>query len=123
MAPKRAPTDSLSPNAPVPPRSTSPSLGFTQFLTKPAKWFSRSASGSKMAPALSSEPRPSFGSGARKHKISQPTDPRPILDNYSGHGARSVASLLLYFCRTIIRPFSYATLFSLLPSARVNFRE
>lgn len=94
MAPKRGPSnlptgyqDSLSPNVCVPPRSTSPSSGFTQFLAKPAKWFTRSASGSKAGPPLPPEPRPSFGSG-RKHKISQPTDPRPILDNYNGHTAR-----------------------------------
>ena len=36
----------LSPNVLVPPRSTSLSSGFTQFFTKPAKWFTRTASGS-----------------------------------------------------------------------------
>ena len=113
MAPKRAPSsyqDSLSPNSPVPPRSASPSSGFTQFLTRPAKWFARTASGSKAAAPALPEPRPSFGSGARKHKISQPTDPRPILDNYSGHGARYVASLVLYRCR-IICTSSWLSLF------------
>ena len=53
------------------------------------KWFSRSASTSKVNPALSSEPRNSLSFGGRKHKISQPTDPRPILDSY---GTRYVAS-------------------------------
>ncbi|KAG6838438.1 hypothetical protein C0991_011662 [Blastosporella zonata] len=34
-------------------------------------------------------PRPSVSSG-RKHKISRPTDPRPILENYAGTGSKSV---------------------------------
>lgn len=95
MAPRRnlAPNslsaqDSLAPNAPlVQPRSTSPSSGFTQFLTKPSKWFNRSASASKASSTVS-ESRPSVGSGGRKHKISRPTDPRPILDRYAGGASR-----------------------------------
>ncbi|KAF8161574.1 hypothetical protein B0H34DRAFT_701542 [Crassisporium funariophilum] len=101
MAPRRGlapntlnPQDALTPNQPSPlqPRSTSPSSGFTQFLTRPSKWFSRSASASKV-PLGNSEPRPSVSSGGRKHKISRPTDPRPILDGYSGGGSRSVLDL------------------------------
>jgi len=99
MAPRRGPQisppnpqSSLSPNSQQPPpRSASPSLGFTQFLTKPAKWFSRTASASKTLPGMSSEPRASLSSGGRKHKISQPTDPRPILENYMAPGARHVS--------------------------------
>ncbi|KAF9523713.1 hypothetical protein CPB83DRAFT_862338 [Crepidotus variabilis] len=89
------PQDALSPNSqqsPVHPRSASPS-GLSQFLTRPSKWFSRSASASKAIPGPSTEPRPSLGSGGRKHKISRPTDPRPILETYNGVGARSVVDL------------------------------
>ncbi|KAJ3512365.1 hypothetical protein NLJ89_g3558 [Agrocybe chaxingu] len=101
MAPKRgqpsnARQESLNVNgqsSPVQPRSTSPSSGFTQFLTRPSKWFSRSVSASKVSPSPSEE-RPSIGSGGRKHKISRPTDPRPILDAYQAGGAsRSVLDL------------------------------
>jgi len=98
MAPRRGPQgnpsntqDSLSPGSPVASRSASPSSGLTQFLSKPVKWFSRSASASKVNPALSSEPRGSLHIGGRKHKISQPTDPRPLLDNYGGANTRYVA--------------------------------
>lgn len=92
MAPRRTGTqDSLSPNAPPSPavsRSTSPSSGFTQFLSKPSKWFTRSVSGSK-APAGTIEARPSMSSaGGRKHKISRPTDPRPIMDGYTGGASK-----------------------------------
>ena len=91
MAPRRgapssntlSPQDPLMPSASSPgiPRSASPS-GFTQFLTKPSKWFTRSASTSKLPNNhVTAEPRSSGGSG-RKHKISRPTDPRPILDGY-----------------------------------------
>ena len=80
-------TDSLAPNGSLAqPRATSPSSGFTQFLTKPSKWFSRSVSASKAPPTIS-EPRLSVSS-TRKHKISHPTDPRPILDAYAGSGSR-----------------------------------
>ncbi|KAE9390744.1 hypothetical protein BT96DRAFT_833045 [Gymnopus androsaceus JB14] len=91
MAPRRAPTpsNSLSPldSATPPaslgfPRSTSPSNGFTNFLSKPSKWFTRSASNPKISTVASSEPRASSSSG-RKHKISRPTDPRPILEPYA----------------------------------------
>ncbi|TFK68485.1 hypothetical protein BDN72DRAFT_679331 [Pluteus cervinus] len=74
------------------PRSTSPSSNFAQFLTKPSKWFGRSNSGSKV-PSSTAEPRTSTSSG-RKHKISRPTDPRPILDTYAAGGAsKSVLDL------------------------------
>lgn len=91
MAPRRGnthpPPDLLSPNATsASPRSASPSSGFTQFLTKPSKWFTRSASASK-PPSTNFEPRTSL-SGGRKHKISHPTDPRPILDNHAGGASR-----------------------------------
>ena len=99
MAPRRSPQgnpsntqDSLSPGSPVAPRSTSPSSGLTQFLSKPVKWFSRSASTSKVNPSLSSEPRSSLSFGGRKHKISQPTHPRPLLDSYGGQSTRYVPS-------------------------------
>ncbi|KAJ3722154.1 rho GTPase activating protein 22 [Lentinula guzmanii] len=108
MAPKRAPltSNTLSPQDLVTtsngqptitlgfPRSTSPSNGFTNFLSKPSKWFGRSASNPKISTtAAASEPRASSSSG-RKHKISRPTDPRPILDSYSvAPGARSVMDL------------------------------
>ncbi|KAI0644994.1 hypothetical protein C8Q79DRAFT_911630 [Trametes meyenii] len=63
------------------PRSASPSNGFTQLFTKPTKWFNRSASGGVGRSSISStEPRSSTSS-TRKHKISHPTDPRPILDS------------------------------------------
>ncbi|KIY53698.1 hypothetical protein FISHEDRAFT_68632 [Fistulina hepatica ATCC 64428] len=73
---------------------------------RPTKWFSnRSASSPKLS--TTSEPRASTSSGgirarvesnarkndpnSRKHKISRPTDPRPILDGYTaGIGSRSV---------------------------------
>ena len=88
MGPRRGNThplpDSLAPA--TQPRSASPSSGFTQFLSKPSKWFSRSVSASKSPSTSNPEPRPSVSS-ARKHKISHPTDPRPILDNHPGGGA------------------------------------
>lgn len=62
-------------------RSASPSNGFTQLFTKPTKWFNRSNSGGVgRASVSSSEPRSSTSS-TRKHKISHPTDPRPIVDS------------------------------------------
>ncbi|KIY65166.1 hypothetical protein CYLTODRAFT_424593 [Cylindrobasidium torrendii FP15055 ss-10] len=64
---------------PVSPSSGSP---ITSFLTRPSKWFARSASSSTVQ-----------GEGRRKHKISMPTDPRPILDGYAGSNARSVMDL------------------------------
>ncbi|TFK24708.1 rho GTPase activating protein 22 [Coprinopsis marcescibilis] len=102
MAPKRgqssnalSPQISLSPNTPPSPsaiRSTSPS-GFTQFLAKPSKWFSRSVSASKI-PSSTAESRPSLSSSARKTKISRPTDPRPILGGYSNsQSSKSVLDL------------------------------
>ncbi|KAF9262581.1 hypothetical protein L218DRAFT_980441 [Marasmius fiardii PR-910] len=75
------------------PRSTSPSGGFFNSLTRPSKWFGRSASNPKMSTVASAEPRASSSSG-RRHKISRPTDPRPILDTYGSSGAaRSVLDL------------------------------
>ncbi|KAF4562974.1 rho GTPase-activating protein [Pleurotus pulmonarius] len=75
------------------PRSASPSSGFTQFLSRPSKWFNRSVSTSKITHSTS-EPRSSTSSSGRKHKISRPTDPRPILDQvYGGGGSRSVLDL------------------------------
>jgi hypothetical protein len=82
-----APSGSTSPVFPGFPRSTSPSSGFTQFLTRPSKWFSRSVSASKIPSGTVEPPRPSVSSG-RKHKISRPTDPRPILDGYAGGASR-----------------------------------
>jgi len=77
------------------PRSPSP-LGFTQFLTKPSKWFSRSASASKAQNFSGPDPpRPSVSSG-RKHKISHPTDPRPILENYNTNGASKYVPKTLF---------------------------
>ncbi|KAF5374674.1 hypothetical protein D9615_008986 [Tricholomella constricta] len=83
---------SSSPLSPNFPRSTSPSSGLAQFLTKPSKWFARSASTSKIQTPAPEQPRPSMSSG-RKHKISRPTDPRPILDGYAGGASRSVLDL------------------------------
>ncbi|PFH48907.1 hypothetical protein AMATHDRAFT_5377 [Amanita thiersii Skay4041] len=100
MAPRRPPVNSNSlspldptlapgsPSSPVVsnfPRSASPSSGITQFLSKPSRWFTRSASASKASAGIS-EPRSSTSS-TRKHKISRPTDPRPILDGYNAAGA------------------------------------
>ncbi|KAJ3878437.1 hypothetical protein F5051DRAFT_488045 [Lentinula edodes] len=76
------------------PRSTLPSNGFTNFPSKPSRWFGRSASNPKISTiAAASEPRMSSSSG-RTHKISCPTDPRPILDSYSAApGARPIMDL------------------------------
>ncbi|KAH9851117.1 hypothetical protein C2E23DRAFT_258910 [Lenzites betulinus] len=63
------------------PRSASPSNGFTQLFTKPTKWFNRSNSGGVGRTSVSSSEPRSSTSSARKHKISHPTDPRPIADN------------------------------------------
>jgi len=85
------PPDPLAPNPPSSPsqssRSASPS-GLAHLFAKPKSWFVRSASASKVVPsstgptAASVEVRPANAAGARKHKISRPTDPRPILDGY-----------------------------------------
>ncbi|KAF8994802.1 hypothetical protein BDQ17DRAFT_1366382 [Cyathus striatus] len=103
MAPKRggqvASTlthDTLSPHGPPSPstsRSSSPSP-LAQLFTRPVKWFNRSASASKVSSMANDPPRSSLSSaGGRKHKISRPTDPRPILDGYVGPGSRSVLDL------------------------------
>jgi len=92
--------DTLTPNGPSsafqPPRSTSPSSGFTQFLTKPSKWFTRSASTSKVPSTSPSslDLKSNVGPGPRKHKISRPTDPRPILDTYGTGGASKCVFLI-----------------------------
>jgi hypothetical protein len=64
------------------PRSASPS-GFSQLLSKPAKWFTRNQTASRPLPTAPSEPRSSTSSFARKPKISHPTDLRPILPSQS----------------------------------------
>ncbi|KAK0471613.1 rho GTPase activating protein 22 [Armillaria novae-zelandiae] len=87
-----SPQDSSSPNGPTSLRSNSPTAGITQFLSKPSKWFGRSVSSPKSSSGSSTEPRAS-NSSARKHKISHPTDPRPILDGYANSNARSVLDL------------------------------
>ncbi|KAF8058629.1 rho GTPase activating protein 22 [Lyophyllum atratum] len=95
LSPQDPPAASGSPSPLTPnfPRSTSPSSGLAQFLTRPSKWFTRSASASKIQNnAAPEQPRPSMSSG-RKHKISRPTDPRPILDGYGGAGSKSVHNL------------------------------
>ncbi|KAF7363094.1 Rho GTPase activating protein 22 [Mycena venus] len=81
------PTPSPGPTAPPTP-SRAP---LSQFLTRPSKWFARSASAPRVSsPGLSAgghddSPRASTsslapGGATRKPKISRPTDPRPILD-------------------------------------------
>ena len=61
------------------PRASSPS-GFSQLLSKPAKWFTRNQTGSRAPSSTApSEPRSSTSSFVRKPKISHPTDLRPIL--------------------------------------------
>lgn len=89
MRPRRNPTQphALSPHDPSPisttsttafPRASSPS-GFSQLLSKPAKWFTRNHAGPRATSAAPSEPRSSSSSFVRKPKISHPTDLRPIL--------------------------------------------
>ncbi|KAI5119639.1 hypothetical protein M0805_009001 [Coniferiporia weirii] len=67
-----------SPSLPSFTRSASPS-GFSNFFTKPTKWFTRTASGSRVGPT---EPRSSTSTSSitsrRRPTISGPTDPRPI---------------------------------------------
>ncbi|KAF8804886.1 hypothetical protein BYT27DRAFT_7258787 [Phlegmacium glaucopus] len=63
-----------------------PPDGSADLTCKPSKWFSHSVSASK-APSLNPEPRPSVSS-SRKHKISHPTDPRPILDDHTRSASR-----------------------------------
>ena len=60
------------------PRASSPS-GFSQLLSKPAKWFTRNQAGPRSLSLIPSEPRSSTSSFVRKPKISHPTDLRPIL--------------------------------------------
>ncbi|EPT02485.1 hypothetical protein FOMPIDRAFT_1118333 [Fomitopsis schrenkii] len=64
------------------PRSVSPSSGLTQFLSRPTKWFNRSTSEKAGRTSTNfNEPRSSTSSSGRKHKISHPTDPRPIVES------------------------------------------
>lgn len=101
-----SPQDSGSSSHPTAnfPRSPSP-LGFTQFLTKPSKWFSRSASASKAQNISGADPpRPSMSS-ARKHKISHPTDPRPILETYNTNGASKCVPDPFFFITPILFSF------------------
>ncbi|KAI0036125.1 hypothetical protein K488DRAFT_41770 [Vararia minispora EC-137] len=60
------------------PRASSPS-GLSGLFSKSARWFSRERGPRPRAPSNTSEPRSSTSSYIRKPKISQPTDPRPIL--------------------------------------------
>lgn len=107
---------SLSPYDPSPigatstttfPRASSPS-GFSQLLSKPAKWFTRNQSGQR-APSFTSpsEPRSSTSSFVRKPKISHPTDLRPILPSLQSEpyiqsptqsASRSVSFMCLQKC-------------------------
>ncbi|KAJ7631846.1 hypothetical protein DFH06DRAFT_1055932, partial [Mycena polygramma] len=96
---------SLQPPSPAPTPTTPTRAPLAQFLTRPSKWFGRSASAPRvagLAAAGDESPRASTSSvsngpaGARKAKISRPTDPRPILDaeGYMGvPGSRSVLDL------------------------------
>ncbi|TFK85784.1 hypothetical protein K466DRAFT_664258 [Polyporus arcularius HHB13444] len=132
MAPRRSVSNTLSPpeaTTPSPsspasflstPRSASPSNSFTAFTNK---WFKRSNSGGQGRTSISSsEPRSSTSSSStRKHKISHPTDPRPIMDtlglpNRGGLGmhaaSRSVADLSLARTTTAVpdsRPHAFRT--------------
>ena len=107
---------SLSPHDPSPigatstttfPRASSPS-GFSQLLSKPAKWFTRNQTGQR-APSFtaSPEPRSSTSSFVRKPKISHPTDLRPILPSLQSEpyihsptqsASRSVSIMRLQKC-------------------------
>ncbi|KAK7013752.1 Rho GTPase activating protein 22 [Favolaschia claudopus] len=97
---------SLQPPTPAPAPPTTPSRApLTNFLTRPSKWFGRSASAPRVAglgagnddsPRASTSSLAPGSSAARKPKISRPTDPRPILDaeGYMGvPGSRSVLDL------------------------------
>ncbi|KAH7912708.1 hypothetical protein BJ138DRAFT_1147682 [Hygrophoropsis aurantiaca] len=71
-------------------RSNSPSSGFTQFLSKPSKWFVRKPSDPRST-ISNNEPRASTSS-VRKPKISRPTDPRPIMASFQSESRLSNAS-------------------------------
>ncbi|KAJ7844356.1 hypothetical protein B0H14DRAFT_3868325 [Mycena olivaceomarginata] len=76
----------LSTLAPAPPTPSCALLA--QFLTRPSKWYARSASapqvsslaaaGNEISPRASTSSVANGPSGARRPKISRPTDPRPI---------------------------------------------
>ncbi|KAJ7152811.1 rho GTPase activating protein 22 [Mycena filopes] len=94
-------SSSLQPPTPTQAPPTPTRAPLAQFLARPSKWFSRSVSAPRVS-AGDESPRPSTSSlapgstGARKPKISRPTDPRPILDveGYMGvPGSRSVLDL------------------------------
>ncbi|KAJ7708601.1 hypothetical protein B0H14DRAFT_3642439 [Mycena olivaceomarginata] len=82
------PKPSLRPStlAPAPPTPSRALLA--QFLMRPSKWYARSASaprvsglaaaGNEISPRASTSSVASGPSGARRPKISRPTDPRPI---------------------------------------------
>ncbi|KAF7331838.1 Rho GTPase activating protein 22 [Mycena kentingensis (nom. inval.)] len=81
------------------PPPTPSKAPLTQFLSRPSKWFTRTPSASRvggLSPVSDSDsPRPSTSSvGARKPKISRPTDPRPILDADGYKGVPSSRSVL-----------------------------
>ncbi|KAJ7288650.1 hypothetical protein C8J57DRAFT_1460109, partial [Mycena rebaudengoi] len=88
----------LNPESPASPQPA-PRAPLTQFLTRPSKWFARSSSAPRVGLAVADDPpraSTSSATGARKPKISRPTDPRPILDleGYQGvPGSRSVLDL------------------------------
>ncbi|KAF7346781.1 Rho GTPase activating protein 22 [Mycena sanguinolenta] len=95
---------SLQPPTPAPGPPTPSRAPLTQFLTRPSKWFARSASAPRVsalsagdeAPRASTSSVASGPNAGRKPKISRPTDPRPILDaeGYMGvPGSRSVLDL------------------------------
>ncbi|KAI0700969.1 hypothetical protein C8T65DRAFT_656956 [Cerioporus squamosus] len=130
MAPRRSTSNMLSPpetTTPSPsspasflstPRSASPSNSFTAFTNK---WFKRTNSGGQGRTSISSSEPRSSTSSTRKHKISHPTDPRPIMDNLvppnrGGLGmhaaSRSVADLSLARTATATpdsRPHAFRT--------------
>ncbi|KAH7929515.1 hypothetical protein BV22DRAFT_1080692 [Leucogyrophana mollusca] len=72
-------------------RANSPSSGFTQFLSKPSKWFGRKPSDPRSI-VSANEPRASTSSVGRKPKISRPTDPRPIMASFQSEPRLSNAS-------------------------------
>ncbi|KAI0074864.1 hypothetical protein K474DRAFT_1499666 [Panus rudis PR-1116 ss-1] len=103
------------------PRSASPSAGFTQFLSKPTKWFNRSHSSGHVPSRSSTSTEPRSSTSSRKPKISHPTDPRPILDTLRPEpsfanqgGSRSVLDLSL--ARTATN-FDHAPPSSRIPSS------
>ncbi|KAJ7321327.1 hypothetical protein DFH08DRAFT_941969 [Mycena albidolilacea] len=82
------PKPSLRPSTLTPAPPTPSRALLAQFLTRPSKWYARSASaprvsglaaaGNEISPRASTSSVANGLSGARKPKISRPTDPRPI---------------------------------------------